>query len=141
MDIAFGALRTWIRFAERFEGRSSMLRLVVSNQRGGVAKTTTTVTFARYLADLGKRVLIIDTDPQGSISPVLGLKADGRSLHNFIIRKQAFRDCLVSAGDRIDVLPSNRETVQTEAILMGETARELTFQSIFPAIDGGYDAV
>jgi len=117
------------------------LRLVCANQRGGVAKTTTTVTLARYLADMGKRVLIIDTDPQGSVSVVLGLKAEGRSLHNFIIRKHAFRDCLVAAHERIDVLCSNRETVQTETILMGETARELTFQSIFPGVDGAYDAV
>jgi chromosome partitioning protein len=118
-----------------------MLKLVISNQRGGVAKTTTTVALARYLADIGKRVLIIDTDPQGSVSVVLGLKAEGRSLHNFIIKNHAFKDCLVAAHERIDVLPSNRETVQTETILMGHTARELTFQSIFPAVDGAYDAV
>jgi chromosome partitioning protein len=118
-----------------------MVKLVISNQRGGVAKTTTTVTLARYLADLGKRVLIIDTDPQGSVSVVLGLKTEGRSLHNFIIKNHAFKDCLVAAHERIDVLPSNRETVQTETILMGHTARELTFQSILPAVDGAYDAV
>src|SRR6201989_1365685 len=110
-----------------------MLKLVISNQRGGVAKTTTTVALARYLADVGNRVLIIDTDPQGSVSVVLGLKTEGRSLHNFIIKNHAFRDCLVPAHQRIDVLPSNRETVQTETILMGHTARELTVQSHLPA--------
>ena len=44
-----------------------MTRLVIFNQRGGVAKTTTVHTFARFLADRGQRVLIIDTDPQGSM--------------------------------------------------------------------------
>ena len=52
-----------------------MIRLVVSNQRGGVTKTTTAHTLARYLADHSLRVLIIDTDPQGSVGAVLGLKA------------------------------------------------------------------
>ncbi len=40
-----------------------MIRLVISNQRGGVSKTTTTTTLAREFADRGKRVLVIDTDP------------------------------------------------------------------------------
>lgn len=42
-----------------------MMRVVISNQRGGVSKTTTTTTLAREFADRGKRVLVIDTDPQG----------------------------------------------------------------------------
>ena len=42
-----------------------MLRLVITNQRGGDTKTTTTVTLARYFADQGRKVLVIDTDPQG----------------------------------------------------------------------------
>ena len=52
-----------------------MTRLVILNQRGGVAKTTTVHTLARFLADRGKRVLIIDTDPQGSMGTVLGSEA------------------------------------------------------------------
>src|SRR3954469_23347905 len=102
-----------------------MLRLVVSNQRGGDAKTTTTVTLARYFADKGKKVLVIDTDPQGSIGVILGLKAQDKSLHNFLIKDYNFRECLVTPRENIDVLPSNRQTVETEAVLMGHTAREL----------------
>ena len=61
-----------------------MIRLVVSNQRGGVAKTTTVHTLARYCADRGLRVLIIDTDPQGSVGAVLGLRPK-TYLHQFIV--------------------------------------------------------
>lgn len=50
-----------------------MIRLVITNQRGGDTKTTTTISLARYLADKGKKVLVVDTDPQGSIAVVLGL--------------------------------------------------------------------
>jgi chromosome partitioning protein len=117
-----------------------LIRLVISNQRGGVAKTTTAVNVARYFADQGQKVLIIDTDPQGSVSSVLGLRSE-HNLHSFVIKKLAFRECLVQAHANIDVMCSARDTVQTEAILMGETARELTFQNLFPSVDRGYDVV
>jgi chromosome partitioning protein len=117
-----------------------VIRLVISNQRGGVAKTTTAVNVARYFADQGQKVLIIDTDPQGSVGSILGLRSE-HNLHSFVIKKLAFRECLVAAHPNIDVMCSARDTVQTEAILMGETARELTFQNLFPAVDRGYDVV
>lgn len=75
-----------------------MIRLVVSNQRGGVAKTTTTHTLARYLADKNLRVLIIDTDPQGSVGAVLGLKAHN-FLHQFVVHDLRFKDCIVQARE------------------------------------------
>lgn len=118
-----------------------MIRLVITNQRGGDTKTTTTLSLARYLADKGKKVLVVDTDPQGSIAVVLGLKAQDKSLHNFLIKDYNFKECLVSPHENIDVLPSNRQTVETEAVLMGHTARELTFRNVFPRVDGAYDAV
>lgn len=118
-----------------------MLRLVITNQRGGDAKTTTTTTLARYFADQGRKVLIIDTDPQGSVSVILGMKAGDKNLHNFLVKNHNFEDCLVSPHPNIDVLNSSRDTVTTEATLMGQTARELTFRNVFPNHDGKYDVV
>lgn len=117
-----------------------IFRAVISNQRGGVAKTTTAVNVARYFADQGSKVLIIDTDPQGSVSAVLGLQPVN-TLHSFVVKRLAFRECVVQAHPNIDVMCSARDTVQTEAILMGETARELTFVNLFPNVDRGYDIV
>ena len=99
-----------------------------------MAKTTTTHTLARYLADKNLRVLIIDTEPQGSIGAVLGLKAHN-FLHQFVVHDLRFKDCIVQARERIDILCSNRETVQTEAILMGKTGREMTFDILFSAVE------
>jgi chromosome partitioning protein len=117
-----------------------MTRLVILNQRGGVAKTTTVHTLARFLADRGKRVLIIDTDPQGSMGTVLGLKP-AKYLHDFVIYNHLFKDCAVRACEGVDVLCSNRETVKTEAHLMGQVAREFVFANLFSQVESDYDTV
>lgn len=127
----------------------SKVRLVISNQRGGAAKTTTTLNLARYYADQGKRVLVIDTDPQGSITVVLGLSDPGKPLHktrgkniySFLIQGHSLEDCTVPVHPGIDLLPSNRQTVEVEQILMGQIARELTLVNKLPEVDGPYDVV
>ena len=117
-----------------------MIRIVVSNQRGGVSKTTTTTTLAREFADQGKRVLIIDTDPQGSVSSILNLKPE-HGLYNFVIQKLRFEDCIVPVSDNLHVMCSSRETTKVETILMGNVAREHAFTQIFSAVDSDYDVV
>ncbi len=117
-----------------------MIRLVISNQRGGVSKTTTSTTLAREFADRGKRVLVIDTDPQGSISSVLSLKPE-YGLYNFVIEKLRFDDCIVKVSKNLHVLCSSRETTKVETILMGNVAREHAFSQLFSQVEKDYDVV
>lgn len=117
-----------------------MIRLVISNQRGGVAKTTTAVTLARCFADRGKRVLLIDTDSQGSIRTILGLKPEFH-LADFLIRNIAFRECVVRACEGVDVLCSNRDTTEAEVTLSNSPFRELTFERMFSEHEDSYDVV
>lgn len=117
-----------------------MIRLVICNQRGGVAKTTTAISFARYLADRGRKVLMIDTDPQGSIGTVLGLKP-AKYLHDFVVYNHLFTDCIVAACPGVDVLCGSRDTVKTEGHLMGQVAREFVFNNLFTQVETDYDAV
>ncbi|MBM3796837.1 MAG: ParA family protein [Acidobacteria bacterium] len=119
-----------------------MIRLVVSNQRGGVAKTTSAVTIARCFADRGLRTLIVDTDSQGSVATILGLRPEF-TLHDFLIRQVLFSECVVSAHENLDVLCSDRKTQAAEDIISGQTLRELHFEQAFgdSGADKAYDAV
>ena len=118
----------------------TMIRLLVSNQRGGVGKTTTVITLARHLVDEGRRVLLIDTDPQGSIETVLGIRASHHLAH-FVAHRYALSECTVHVSDRFEVLCSNRETLQAEAALMGAQAREVVLQHLLERVEKDYDAI
>lgn len=115
------------------------LRFVVSNQRGGVGKTTTTLAMAKILAEGGMRVLVTDTDSQGSVSSALRLKPK-YSLKNFAGDRMRLEECVVSAAPGIDVLCSNRETMLLEAVLLGQIAREEALARLFTGADEQYDA-
>lgn len=116
------------------------IKLVVLNQRGGVGKTTTALMLSRYLADSGRRTLLIDGDPQGSIDTILRLKPE-RHLANFLIEKYSLEDCVVSPCHNLDVLCGNRETANAEIKMTAEFARERLFENLFSLYDQDYQAV
>lgn len=117
-----------------------MIRLVVANQKGGVSKTTTCLSLARTFAERGLKVLLIDTDSQGSIASSLGLKV-GNSLYHFLISNYRFKDCIVTAHPCIDILCSTRDTVEAEGILLPRPGRELIFQVTLSAVEEAYDVI
>jgi chromosome partitioning protein len=115
-------------------------RLVIANQRGGVSKTTTTATLARFFRDQGMRVLVIDADPQGSLGLVLGLKPE-KYLHDFLVHNRPLEQCVVPAAANIHVLCGSRDTTVVEAALFGTPGKELAFSRQLSVADGRYDAV
>lgn len=117
-----------------------MQRLVIANQRGGVSKTTTTATLARFFGDQGMRVLVIDADPQGSLGLVLGLKP-ARYLHDFLVHNRPLEECVVPAAPNVHVLCGSRDTTIVEAALFGTPGRELAFSRQLAVADDRYDAV
>ena len=118
-------------------------RLVVANQKGGVAKSTTTLNLARFFADHGQRVLVVDTDPQGSIAVALNAQPV-HYLADFIVRQLDFELCRTSVYNGIDLIASDRETTKIEALLSGggtNITNIFTISTIFQPIERNYDVI
>jgi chromosome partitioning protein len=117
-----------------------MIKLTVANQKGGVGKTTTTLTLAREFADRGKRVLVIDTDPQGSVSTSLHVQSP-RSLYNIVVEKLDIAQVITEIHPNIHAILSTNRVARLEAVIAGETAKEMLFYSLLSTVEHDYDVV
>src|SRR5690242_13591336 len=114
--------------------------LSLCNQKGGVGKTTSAINLGAALAELGRRVLLVDFDPQGALSVGLGVQPHHleRTTYNLLMdRKVGLDDVLIKTGvTGMDLLPSNIDLSAAEIQLVGEVAREQSLaRALAPAID------
>ena len=121
-------------------GRGSVIRLVVTNQRGGVGKTTTAINYACYLAQRNYRTLLIDTDPQGSVGIMLGLMP-AAFLSHFLLQELTLPQCVLGAQDNLDVLCSNKQTVEAESRLAASASPQTALASAIGPFEDRYSAV
>jgi len=119
--------------------------IALCNQKGGVGKTTTTINLGAALADLGRRVLLLDFDPQGALSVGLGvnpMELDLTIYNALMERKVSADDILLKTNIAgMDLLPSNIDLSAAEVQLVGEVAREQTLKRIIDPVVDDYDVV
>ena len=100
---------------------------VFANQKGGVAKTTTAVNLAAYMAAAGRRVLVVDIDPQGNATTSLGIdpRTLSLSLYNVLIEQVPMQQ-IITLTERVglDVAPSNTDLAGAEVEMSRMMARE-----------------
>ncbi|MCR5303283.1 MAG: ParA family protein [Lachnospiraceae bacterium] len=123
--------------------------IVCANEKGGVAKTTTTVNLGIGLAKRGKRVLVIDNDPQGSLTVALGFHNPGQmkytmsTVYNHVIEEEEFdpRESILHHKEGVDLIPANNSLNSVEKSLVNVCARETMLGEYIEMIRDDYDYI
>jgi chromosome partitioning protein len=116
----------------------------ITNQKGGVGKTTTSVNLAASLAATKRRILMIDLDPQGNATMGCGVQKNAleRTAYDLLTKKASFDDIVVpSTHGNFDVLPANGDLVAAEVELLNEIGREHRLRIGLNEVRSRYDYI
>ena len=120
-------------------------KICIVNQKGGVGKTTSSVNIAAGLVQLGKKVLLVDTDPQGNASSGLGLKRydyQEANIYNLLIGEKSVEEVIYpTAFKNFSIIPSNADLVGAEIELVNEPRREYRLDEALGTITHLFDFV
>ena len=133
---------------ERGEAMGDCRVIAITNQKGGVGKTTTAVNLGVGLVNQGQRVLLIDADPQGSLTVSLGVKNPDALEHSLasvmqsiLEDEQAVEDGIIRHAEGVHLLPSNIELSGIEVGLVNAMSREFVLREYIDAVRQDYDCI
>lgn len=119
-----------------------MTAIAIANQKGGVGKTTTAISLGAALAGMGRRVLLIDLDPQGNATSGLGESRErAASIHGVLLREAPVQEAIIPTSvPGLDLMPSSSDMAGAEVELVPAMAREHRLRSALEQIQG-YDVI
>jgi chromosome partitioning protein len=139
-----GFTRT-VRLVIYAEGVSTVARIIaVANQKGGVGKTTTAVNLSACLAEAGKRVLLVDIDPQGNATSGLGIdrKSVASSVYDLLLEDMSALEAMVSTGvPGLFIVPGTIDLAGAEIELVPRISRENRLKRALDPVRGEFDLI
>ena len=118
--------------------------IAVANQKGGVGKTTTSVNLSACIAVKGKKVLLVDIDPQGNSTSGVGIDKKGltKSIYNSLIQDQAISTLVMDTKiEKLKICPSNIQLVGAEIELVPLISREMRLKTALADVSSQYDYI
>ena len=115
-----------------------------ANQKGGVGKTTTCVNVASFMALMGKKVLLVDLDPQGNATSNLGFTKDGKfnSIYQVMSEEKPVEEAIYETKvQNLSIIPANIDLAGVEVELVYMNQREFVIKKIFEKIKNNYDYI
>lgn len=123
------------------------MTIAITNQKGGVGKTTTTLNLGVYLAEAGKKVLLIDLDPQSNLTSGLGLKENmaiehKKSIYDVLLDKAAISEVFMPTNtNNLFLVPSDLSLAGVEIELVNQISREMKLKRAIEIVKDQYDFI